>query len=87
MRRSKLQANLLVLKALNEIGPLKTTHITYNTYLNNKAVTESLEFLLQKKLIQEFKRKRTFYELTDTGIQAIEIAYKINEDFPIFTLD
>jgi predicted transcriptional regulator len=88
MRRSKLQANLLVLRALKENGPLRTTHITYDTYLNNKTVTESLDLLLHQKLIQaQDKNRRTFYELTDTGRQEIEIAYRINEHLPLFKVD
>jgi len=52
MRRSKLQANVEILKTLAENGKLKSTHITHHTYLNNKSIKECLDFLIENN----FKR-------------------------------
>ena len=52
MRRSKLQANVEILKTLAENGKLNSTDITHYTYLNNKSVKECLDFLIENN----FKR-------------------------------
>jgi predicted transcriptional regulator len=86
MRRSKLQVNLEILKALAENGKLNPTHITYNTYLNNRSVNECLEFLLVNDLVQELENQsRMEYEITNQGIEAFRIANKIDKVLPIFS--
>jgi predicted transcriptional regulator len=86
LKRSKLQVNLEILKALVEKGKLNSTHITYNTYLNNKSVAECLDFLVKNNLVQEYgNQTRTKYEITNLGVKALEVASKIDEALPIFT--
>ena len=86
MGRSKLQVNIDVLKTLANHGKMISTHITYNTYLNNKSVNEILSFLEENKLVQELgKEKRKVFAITDLGIEALSIAKKIDYAFQIFS--
>ena len=85
MRRSKLQVNIDVLKTLANHGKMISTHITYNTFLNNKSVNESLIFLEENKLVQELgKKKRKIYVITDLGLEALDLAKKIDDSFQVF---
>lgn len=85
MRRSKLQVNLEILKALVENGKLNPTYITYNAYVNNKSVNECLKFLLENDLVQELENQnRRKFEITNRGIKAVNIANKIDKVLPMF---
>lgn len=85
MKRSKLQVNVNVLNTLAKHGKMSPTHITYNTYLNNNSVNQSLIFLKNYELVQELeKKKRKIYIITDRGTQALNLAKKIDDIFPVF---
>jgi len=85
MRRSKLQVNLEILKALGENGKLNSTHITYHTYLNNKSVNECLDFLIENNLVKEHEcQSRKLYEITNQGTEAIKLANRIDQILHVF---
>ena len=85
MRRSKLQVNLEILKALGEKGQLNLTHITYHTYLNNKSVNECLGFLLENNLVKEHEcQARKKYEITSRGTEALELADRLDKILHVF---
>lgn len=85
MRRSKLQVNLAILKTLADNGKLNPTHITYQTYLNNKSVNECLEFLMENNLVTEIEcQTRKEYQITTLGIKALTIVNKINKTLKTF---
>lgn len=86
MRRSKLQVNVSILKALANHGKMFTTQISYNTFLNHKSVSECLEFLVENNLVQELEiKKKTGYEITDMGLKAVKTATKINNALKLFS--
>ena len=84
MRRSKLQVNIDILKVLAKNGEMIPTHLTYNTFLNNKSVKESLQFLKRNKLVQINGEKRKKYEITSLGLKSLELAKKINASLQVF---
>ena len=85
MKRSKLQTTLAILNTLWKNGRLKPTHITYHTFQNSSSVNECLSFLREHDLVQEIENnKRTEYEITSTGIRALELAHRIDESLPLF---
>jgi len=85
MRRSKLQVNLAILKTLADNGKLNPTHITYQTYLNNKSVNECLEFLMENNLVTEIEcQTRKEYQITTLGIKALTIANRIDKALKTF---
>lgn len=85
MKRSKLQVNVNVLSTLAKNGEMNSTHITYNTFLNNNSVNQSLIFLKNYELVQELEiKKRKIYIITDKGLQALKLARKIDDIFPVF---
>lgn len=84
MKRSRLEVNINILKALADHGKMKATHITYKTFLNNKCLNENLEFLEEKKLVQVQGKKRKIYEITNQGLKALAIAKRINNTLQVF---
>lgn len=85
MRRSKLQVTVAILKTLADNGKLNPTHITYQTYLNNKSVNECLEFLMENNLVTEIEcQTRKEYQITTLGIKALTIANKIDKALKTF---
>ncbi len=84
MRRSKLEVNVDILKALAENGKMRPTHLTYSTFLNNKSVNESLQFLKGKNLVEIKGEKRKKYEITSLGLESLELAKKINASLQVF---
>jgi len=85
MRRSKLQVNVAIPKTLADNGKLNPTHITYQTYLNNKSVNECIEFLIKNNLVTEIEcQTRKEYQITNLGIKALTIANKINKALKTF---
>ena len=86
MRRSKLQMNVEILKALVTNGKLNSTRITYHTYLNHKSVRECLDFLSENNLIKEHKcHTRKEYAITNLGSEALKIANKIDKELQVFS--
>ena len=85
MKRSKLQVNIAILQTLAIHEKMVPTHITYYTYLNNKCVNESLNFLEENNLVQDLgNKKRKVYTITEKGLRVVGVAKKINTLLPIF---
>ena len=85
MKRSKLQVNIAILQTLAIHEKMVPTHITYYTYLNNKCVNESLNFLEENNLVQDLgNKKRKLYTITEKGLRVVGVAKKINTLLPIF---
>lgn len=84
MRRSKLEVNIEILKVLAKNGKMIPTHLTYSTFLNNKSVNESLQFLKRNNLVQINGQKRKKCEITSLGLKSLELAKKINDSLQVF---
>ncbi len=69
MRRSKLEMYVDILKVLVRHQPSKLTHIMYKANLNCRVLKQSLDFLIQQKLIElrSLGKKRTAYAITERG--------------------
>ena len=77
MRRSKLELQIDILKALGRHGPLKLTHIMYKANVNCRVLKPYLDFLIQQNLVEEqtFKRKhktKVVYAITERGLTALK---------------
>jgi len=87
MRRSRLQAYIAILHTLAQNGKSIPTHIVYDSFLNCSSVNECLEFLMNCDLVQEFSyEKRRSYDITDSGLKALEIAQEIDKSFHVFNV-
>jgi predicted transcriptional regulator len=69
MKRSKLEINIDILKAIARKGPLKLTHIMQNANTNCEKLKEYLDFLMKQGLIDEQigTGGRIFYKITLQG--------------------
>jgi predicted transcriptional regulator len=92
MRRSKLEMYIDILKVLAHHGPLKLTHVMYKANVNSSVLKQSLDFLIQRNLVQEqtlHKRRtktRVVYALTEPGrsvlkyFRELDIALQLTEE-------
>ena len=90
MRRSKLEIQIDVLKALVCHGRLKLTHVMYKAGVNCGVLKQCLDLLIQHNLVEEQplhkKRHKTrvVYAITEKGLTALKNAMEINDALQIF---
>jgi predicted transcriptional regulator len=74
MRRSKLEMYIDILKVLAQRGPLRFTHIMNKANVNGGILTEYLDFLIEKGLIEERSNKKgsAFFAVTQRGINLLK---------------
>ena len=86
MRRSKLEMQIDVLKALACHGRLQPTHIMYKAKVNCRVLKESLELLIQHDLVKEhtLHQKRVAYAITERGLTALKNVWEINNALHVF---
>ena len=92
MRRSELEMQVDILKALARHGPLKLTHIMYKANVNCSVLKEYLDFLIEQKVVETqetLKRgssKRKVYAISERGktvlkyFRELDIALQITEN-------
>ena len=86
MRRSKLQVYVTILQTLADYGQMISTHITYNTNLNNANLKECLAFLVENNLVQELRQnQRKAYAITDLGFQVLQLVKKLDDSLHVFS--
>lgn len=75
MRRSKLEIYVDILKVLARTGPLKLTHIMNKANVNGVVLTDYLNFLIEKGLVEErtIKNRITVFAVTQRGINLLKI--------------
>jgi len=85
MRRSKLEMCVDILSVLSHRGPLKLTHIMYKANVNCSVLSEYLDFLMQKELVEERKvhKNRTVYAVTQRGIMVLKYFGELKRALPI----
>lgn len=85
MRRSKLEMYIDILKVLEGSGPLKLTHLMYETNVNCKVLNEYLDFLIKQGLVEERKigEKRVVYSITQGGITVLRYFEELRQILPI----
>jgi len=74
LRRSKLEMYVDILSVLAHRGPLKLTHIMYKANVNCSVLSEYLNFLIEKELVEERKaqKNRTIYAITQRGVTVLK---------------
>ncbi len=89
MRRSKLETQVDMLRALARYGPLKLTHIMYKANVNCSVLKQYLDFLIQRNLIEEQtlhkKRNKTrvVYAITERGRTVLKYFRELNNALQI----
>ncbi|MFQ5822303.1 MAG: winged helix-turn-helix domain-containing protein [Candidatus Heimdallarchaeota archaeon] len=85
MRRSKLEMQVDILKALAFHGRLKLTHIMYKANVNCGALKQYLDLLIQYNLVKEhtLHKKRAVYAITERGLTALKNVREIYNALPI----
>ena len=75
MRRSKLEMYIDILKVLALKGPLKLTHIMNKANVNGVVLTEYLDSLIEKGLVEErtIKDRSTVFAVTQRGINLLKV--------------
>jgi predicted transcriptional regulator len=76
MRRSNVEMNIAILKALSDNGVLKATHIMYKSNLNAVILKEKLAALEANGLIEvhyvrQQHRSGVFYSITANGLAVV----------------
>ena len=68
-RRSKLQIQINILAVLNQRGPLKITHIMYESNTNCGILKKNLTFLTKQELVEKETngKDRSAYRITPKG--------------------
>ncbi len=86
MRRSKLEMQVDILKALACHGRLKLTHVMYKASVNCGVLKQCLDLLIQNNLVKEHTspKKRAVYAITEKGLTALKNAMEINNALQIF---
>ena len=89
MRRSKLEIQIDILRALAYHGRLKPTHITYKANVNCSALKDCLSFLMKRNLVKEQtiskkRKERKFYSITELGLTALRNVKEINKALHVF---
>lgn len=85
MRRSKLEVYIDILKVLVYQGPLKLTHVVYNSNVNCSVLKAHLNFLIEKGLVEErsIKKQQVVYTITQRGITALKYFKELKQSLPI----
>ncbi len=81
MRRSKLETNVDILKALARYGSLKLTHIMYKANINCSILKQQLNSLIEQDLVETtlLGRKTVAYSITEKGRRALKSYGEINK--------
>lgn len=89
MRRSKLEMYVDILSVLAHRGPLKLTHIMYKANVNCSVLSEYLDFLIQKELVEErnAQKNRTVYAITQRGVTVLKYFGELKQALPILEED
>jgi len=74
-----------ILSVLSHRGPLKLTHIMYKANVNCSVLSEYLDFLIQKELVEErsIRKNRTVYAITQRGITVLKYFGELKRVLPI----
>jgi predicted transcriptional regulator len=85
VRRSKLEMYVDILSVLAHRGPLKLTHIMYKANVNCSVLSEYLNFLIEKELVEERKaqKNRTVYAITQRGGTVLKYFGELKQALPI----
>lgn len=85
MRRSKLEMYVDILSVLGHRGPLKLTHIMYKANVNCSVLSEYLDFLMERELVEEriVGRNRTVYAITERGVKVLKQFGELKRVLPI----
>lgn len=85
MKRSKLEMHINILEVLAMKGPLKLTHIMYESNVNCRVLKEQLDFLMKNGLAEEktLKKEKTVYAITARGTEVLKTFREIKQSFPI----
>jgi len=85
MRRSTFEVQIGILNALAVYGPLKLTHIMYNTNVNCNGLKQLLDHLIKNGLVEEQKlrKKRKLYSITEKGQRVLEYTKKIDNSLSV----
>lgn len=88
MKRTKIDIIYDMLKAIEEKGGvIKPTHLLYKSNLSHQRMKVYLNELMSKNLIIEAdKKKKTVYELTDTGRRFLQNFKQMKEFTDAFGL-
>ena len=83
VRRSKLETHVDILRALDQQGPLRLTHLMYMANLNCKVLKQYLDLLIQRNLVEEQKQKRDkwLYAITEEGLKALTYYKQLDNAF------
>ena len=81
-RRSKLEINIDIIRALARHGPLKLTHIMYKANVNCSILKQFINSLTKQNLIEETvtqkrKTQKTTYSVTERGRTVLKHFNKI----------
>jgi predicted transcriptional regulator len=85
VRRSKLEMYIDILKVLAQRGPLKLTHVMYKANVNCSVLSEYLDFLMQKELVEDrqVKKNRIVYAITQRGLAVLKSFGELTQALPI----
>lgn len=74
MRRSKLEIYIDILKALEQTGPLKLSHIIQKSNFNGNILKKSLGFLIKQDLVEEqtVKKRYVVFAVTQRGSSVLK---------------
>jgi predicted transcriptional regulator len=81
MKHSKLEMYVDILNVLAKRGPLKITHINYETKVNCNVLKEHLNFLMKQGLIEErvVEKDGVVYLVTDRGTSVLKFFGEIDK--------
>ena len=85
VRRSKLEMYVDILKVLAQEGPLKLTHLMYETNVNCSILNEYLDFLVKQNLVEERKIgvKRAVFAITQRGTIVLKYFEELRQILPL----
>lgn len=85
MRRSKLEMYVDILTVLAHHGPLKLTHVMYETNVNCSILKEYIDFLIKQGLVEErtVGKRRLAYAVTQRGITVLKYFKELKQVLPI----
>jgi len=74
-----------ILSVLGHRGPLKLTHIMYKANVNCSVLSEYLDFLMERELVEEriVGRNRTVYAITERGVKVLKQFGELKRVLPI----
>jgi len=88
MKRTKIDIIHDMLKAIQDKGgKILPTHLLYKSNLSHQRMKLYVEELKQKEMIQEVDhKKKTYYEITDTGLKFLQNFKQVKEFTEAFGL-